>query len=1315
DEVGDLDLDIDVSPLDVRTIDAFMGAGLAGAYTGHLDATGPLNGLHVLGELAGSDDTDGVVRVDAVVDVGVPSWEGSVAVRGFRVDHLAPSVGSETRITGTYTLSGSGASWPDGLKLNGTFEGSDLYVSQTAIDHVRVGVALDDGVIVLTDLDAHAPSGTIEGGGIIDLRDGHLELTLNASDLLPDRLDQFNVPKELLGTRLASELTLSGELFEDPLRLVLSGQMVAEPFVWSESIRARRMRAWYEVRVLAGDDVVVQVTGEASASSMDVYGTTLRLVRSRNISVDVDDAGVKVGGDVYAEEVVYPLPVEGLDATLGRLAEVDDLAGNWTVDVPYDGELSVDVDLVVGPHSLLRYSGEKGSIKVIMVGSQLDIVSTLVVGPRRHLADVVTHLDLDTMRFSFDTLRFSPVPGQIWAIKPKSSFLLDGLGVKDADVQVLSSQGTLTLRGTVGLDGLLDASVRAEGLRMEALAELVPPWFEGLGGEVDASFILAGESSRPRISGAVQTDRLHMEDVFDEVNLDLRVAGEDRRLAITGAVEVLGESLATVDVELGVDMAFDKAGLLPNAPIRGTVVMTPGSLARVGELVPMVSTPTGEVSASMTLAGTMRRPRLDVGGVAELRLDGVGEEVRLEFGAVRRDEDFDVWADARRGMHLMATVRGGAKNGANEVLDWALAGAQEPDWSAHDLFVSDLNVDVVLIDTPLPMVVDAAQLPVALRGSAQGVVHVAGSGMRPQIDGHLSIVDGYLGAVAMTEADLIVQRAEDSGYNLEFFAAMQQAQAQSRGDRGEVALGDLSVQGHIPLELDFTKAVDDWVLGDLDLTILGDGVPLAVVAAYDPGVQNASGNLQLEGFVRGHPFRPEPTLSVRIDDGSLTYAPVKVRYERLFVDVEATPEALLVHKLCMYTSRGQDDGLLGASEGQLAQVGSLLSEGVGRRGLKRDVVAGACPLIQPSVDVRGGKATLKDFAVTSVTAEADLRQFLVSGTDEQHIEVSTRTPIVLTGDLSFPAVTGSLHVDRAEFVLDNVGAGGGASALDPRIEVHRAGQDTVSAETAETSILDDLDIVMQLDLGRNSRAKVNMPLEAVAWLGQGVSSLTKMDIEARLTGDLRVQMHPCRMRDEKGESVIDPARVGACGVFLPEVLGRTVIEEGSAAIFQSTFDLADSALSFVGNEVYNPNLELHGVMDAGGVEITMDITGTAYEPDPVFESKDTDQVFVTLMLGRPVEDIDNSSLLTMMAMAGFKSVLGNVNLGSVSIDPSGRISMGITVAPQLYVELRLASTSQQGENQVEGAVEWTAVKGVVAVVTAGDQVQAVEFLLERKY
>lgn len=1290
---GDVDLTLDVETLDMSDVDAFANAGLAGALAGSLSARGPLAEVQVAGRLEGLDGTDGVVDFDVVVDANTPAYAGSVKADALRLDHLIPAVGDAMPVSGTLVVDGQGSAWPDGIQIGGRLEDASIEVLGVQLDEVASGVRLEQGRLILTDAVADGAAGHVTGGGTLDLQSGRMDLDVVAEDLDTSALRSLYVPAELDGTRGQGTAHVGMDLYDEVVRVEVTGQLVAAPLRWTDDITARQAIAKYTVYV---ENTDVDVTGDIYATEVRAYGSVVPDASSRDVWVQVRSDAVHVKGEIEATGATYPLVPESLVADLGRGVEAGHAAGSWTVDVPLDpvGDVVVHVEADIGPHSLLAYPGQVGRVTFDMLGNDADIVAQLDAGPTRRLADVVGHFDLETMAFDFQTLQVAPVTGQTWTQLRPTRFIVDGYGVRDLSAELVSSRGRLTASGIVGLEGSQDLHVEVGALELRALSELLPMYLDGLEGYAAGVIDLDGTADAPVLAGAIDAEDVYFmqrgEDgqPFETVrNLGLRLAieGHGGSVTLRGRSNVEGVPLANIDVQLPVELAFDRAGLVPDGPLGGSVVLVPAGLDRFSAVSAHAPALEGDASGRLRLGGTLVHPELHLSSVAELPTQGLDERLRVELHASRVGQDVGWAADIRSGLDLLARSRGGGLTDVDTVLAWALEeGAPEPDWSADRTLMSDLVGNVVLADVPLGDVVDLIGVPLDFEGRASGRIDLAGSLVRPRPSAHVRVEEGAVGPVGLDDV-LLIAAADDEGYVVGL-----QADLEERGERGpkHVDRGSVYIAGTVPLVLDLSApSVDDWVVGDMDVSVDVD-VPISVAAAYDRGVRDADGTLEVDGFVTGAPFDPDVALTATVSEGAtFAYEPLGVRYADLRLLLGVDRDAIRLTSFQASTEPARRGGGLGVLTGGVDRIGVEVG---GESGIEAS-----------------GTAALESWAVRDLSLTTHLKRALLVNVDDQVIRASTlraakeedrndpkkHRPLRVSGDLAFPIVDGGIVIDKAEVFLDYATAvGGGSTKLDPRLIVHRDGVEAVvSAE--ETSILDNVAVNVSVDVGRAAGGRLTMPLESLQFMGGLAAAVTRIDLRARLSGVATYRQLPCRFRDIDGRSVVIPSRIGKCGLFHPVMEGAIGIVEGTAKVFASDFTLTDSEISFVGNEVYNPNLNIHGSMQATDATIDMAITGTAYEPVPSFTSGDTDQVFLTLLTGRNPDDLGYDELVGVLTQVALQSLLSGVNLGTFNIDSAGKVVWGTTVSRELYVEATAGGVPRTDENTFEVEAELTVIDG----------------------
>jgi len=1348
-----VDLTVEVSRLDLPDVDTFVQAGLTGRVGGTLTATGTLDELKLDTRLEGQDQTRGRIDIGGVVDANTPSWDGTVDVAGLRVDDLISSLTDPLPVTVKARVSGSGAAWPDEVEVSAEILEAETEVFGVAVDRATADVGVKDGLVGLSDIDLAGPVGAVTGSGAFDTGDGKLHLDLHGERIDPSHLRAFQVPAELDGSRGTADVVVDVDTYADQVDVVVEGSATVAPFYWTRDIRARRVSGTYSVRV-AGTDVTVQA--DARGAGITSYGATVEAARSQGILVEVRESGVTCGGGIEASNAVYPLIPDSLVADLGRGVELASGTGDWSVEVPFGegAEVVVNVNVDAGAHRLLRYPGRSGTVGFHMTGDQARITTQLDASSTRRLAELDLDLDLTTLAFTFDQLQVAPEPRQTWTAKPGGGFVVDGVGVKDLSLALSSARGELDVSGAVGLEGSQDLSVEVYDLDLAAVARLLPMWLDGLEGYAGGVVTLDGTAAQPDLSadlevadvaytlpaqeGQADSDSDANSESEGEGDSDteaqpwrvvqglgarIQLDGQAERLGASGRVFVDGTPLADLDLSAPVILAFDRAGFDPRGDLSADVLLLSGGLTRFGELLGVVLPQEGSVQSQLVLQGTPVAPTGRLTLDASLPVQGLDQPVDVTARLDKRKEGALTWrGTAQEGGQDRLELNGSGQTRVDRILEWALEGGQEPDWSQTELYLSELASTIRLQELPVTSLASVAGLSLDVDGRLNGKLDVGGSALTPRVDGRIALDDGRAANVLIDNTELILA-SSDEGYEIAVTADLEQDLGRSKAER----LGSVNIEGDVPLVVDFSQPYQEWDRGELDVRVVAD-VPIALASAYDGGVREAVGYLQIDGHVGGPVFDPAPDLSLTASEGAgLTYRPMGVRFRDVVVDVGFDQHAITVTQVAAETRPSRvrvDTALSGALSGAV-QGGEEAVSGLRRlftrrkRKKKRE---------QDQVSVgRGrlelsGRARLNEWSIEQLDVKLLLDQALLASSADQLLRLSTTKPLTVQGDLVQPKVRGSVLVDEANLLLDYAQAMGGASReIDPRITVHR-GTASVTTEEEEASVFDDVDIELYLDLGRATRGRLIMPLEAVQWLGNEAEALLKIDLRARLSNEdaLLFRQIPCRRRTRGGAMKVVPERVGDCGLYHPHVRGVVDIVDGTARVLRADFTLSSSSVSFVGNEVYNPNLDIHGTMEAEDATIRMDIGGTAYDPEIDFTSKDSDQVFAMLALGSSLEGLTAQQVASTLAFALINSALSDVNLPSINIDPSGQVQIGLAIGRNAFVQLTAGGTPRPDENVFEAELEYSLdpiAKGLL--LKAGYGAYAVPFwgdiLIERRF
>jgi hypothetical protein len=1358
-----LDLRLELDPLDLEDVDAFTGAGLAGRVGGPITATGPLSDITVAGRLTGRDGTDGELRVAGTVDATEPSWDGTVETDGLRVDHLLPALGDPLPLTTRIAVAGSGSQWPDGLEMTGQIRETALTAYGIEVDALRADVALRNGVLDLTGLAASAPAAEVTGSGAFDLQGGALVLDLDAADLDPAALSAVGAPPELAGTTGTASARVRIDAFAETPTVQVSGRADIAPFRYTADVRADRVRARYTARV-EGTDVTVTAQGRAYA--LDAYGATVDTAEATDIRVAVRETGTRLTGRFTAEDLAYVFVPEAAADGLGRGVEASTAEGRWEIRVPADetAPLSVLAEGRLGPHRLLAYPGEEGTFEVDLQGDRVALQADLDATGARRLVDLDAVLDLETLTFTFDRLSLAPVPGQTWTAAPGATFRVDGAGIAEADLTLRSAAGTLDVSGTAGLEGEQDLDLTVSALDLEAVGELIPAWVSGLSGYGGAAVKLRGTGAHPMVCGTVEVADLTLalppaeedgeqdgqddgskdgaddgEDGSDDgedgeeapqptpvardLGLTLNILGGHARtledctrregvdpattpglLALWGRVDSTGEPILDMKANLPVDLAFDAPGLRADGRIQADLVVPSGRLGRFHQTFPAIPDLRGRASGHLQVKGRLSDPDVRLGAVAEVRSEQLQDRFRLEVDLERDEDGIRTALGALEGLRRRGELLARGEDRLERVLAWALGEGEEPDWDDPTALLDGLVADLDLVELPLGPLVEALDLPVDLVGTVRGVARARGPLMKPEVFVDLAVEEGRLGEVEVERLDLEIGR--EIGGDFQTGTQRLGSAPSDAPDPGEGRLGvrlegllrhlgddpddpeddtegRLRIEGGVPVDLDFTVPPEEMLAGDIDLEVDLD-VPLAAVTAVDPGLRDVRGLLELDGRVDGTFASPEPHLEAAISEGArFTYRPLGLIWQDLELVLTLDAEKVVLEKL---TARSRPSGLLG----RVGDSGRQILEG-GTQGRADGLEA-------------SGEATLEEWNVTDIQATLSLDRVLVVDTPDQTVRLSTPEALSVGGTLSFPRVRGQVRVDEADVFLDYAAAlGGGPVDLDPRIVVHRDGS-SVSTPPEPPSLFDDVDVELGVDLGRATRGRLTMPLEGLQWLGNTITSLTRVDVQARLTGDVTYRQIPCREPGPAGEPVPRPAVQGQCGLAHPRMQGVISIVEGDARVAASEFTLNDSSVTFTGGEVFNPNLDIQATMGAEDVQLDMSITGTAYDPEVDFSSPDTDQIYLTLLAGRPVDELSSQDAVALLTSIAFQGVLSGVNLPAVSIAPSGEVEVGLAVSRSIYAEVIIAGSPRPDQNSYELQAEFSLVEDLLLRIGNGDVV-----------
>lgn len=1249
---GDIALSLDAEPLDLALVDELFGAGLDGVYTGRLEASGSLAALGLEGALTGEAPTRGTLTVREGTTVclpvglegedacagkaGVPlaadaplRWNADLDIDGFHLEDVLPVIGGPLGLEGRLQARGGGTSWPDGVYVDkGRWRGEGVDVWGVPIRDHDLAVTLRRGVLGFAGSQLTGVAGTIDvvAGGL-DLTSGALDLDLEG-DLDGSMLADLGVPELEAEGQLSA--TLHGEVYADGVPIDITGSFDAGPVGWDGELRAKRLWGRFAATVLDG---ITDVGVDAQAESVVGYGADVPDVALSGLAVHVDPDGVTVDGRLNAPTGTY-----------SSFATYQDVVATFDVDVPYEDVLTVGVDVGVGMHTLFGMMGSDGEAAFWMEDDQVDVGTDLRWHDDVFVYAPDVHLDLTTMEMTLGTLQFEPSWRQSWRnVRPLKARLTDD-GVADADLSLASELGRLDVRGTLGTAGPLAATVSLAAFDLDVVAELFPDVAEGLDGVVTLDATLAGTGSDPFVTAKVEAEDLFVDGVLRWLGVRGTVGLANDQLRLKVAADVAGADLVRIDGYIPVVDDLAAFGPAPQGNLDVRMVLEPGNLDRVGHLLPSVEVPEGRGSGVVQLVGDVRDPDIVLQGVTELIVPRFVDPLRFEADVRREGKDLTLFVDAYRGMERMAVVDGDAATRLGEVTAWLLDGAEAPSFDDLSLVLSDLDLRAALDDLPSEVVLDAMDLDLNVQGGITGFVHVTGDPLEPDVEAELTSDLQIAGQ--HTEARLSTG-PERGGYGLDLRL-------------GEASDNWLTVAGHVPVHPRLNAEIDDWSTGTFDLTIDGNGLPLRLVAAVDPGLEVDEGRARLRGIVTGRLLEPQPAVQLDLEDGKLRYLPLGLGVARLGATLRVVPtgdvggDVRMVHKVSAVTW---------PLEGSLERI----TQGT------RSEIEGQ------------GTVVLRGWGLDTITSRFDLRTAWLAGTNATQVRASGDVRVGGTWpDLS---ITGDLGVDQARIQLNTRDlATSSTSQVDTSIVIHRAEGAARTVVDDGPSVVDDFLVDVDVSLGRNTNLELAVPL--LDDLGALASNATRADISARLGGDLEVRMR-------QGDL---------------SIAGDVEVLQGLVDILSGKFAIDDgSHITFLGEDYANPVLEIGGTMGVTGGELKVRLTGTALEPSFAFESSDFGSdaaIFTILLTGQSPEELSSSqgqSALVAVSDLLVASVLGSLDFGSVSVEPDGSVIVGIPVFRTVFLESTYDPTPELRQNTVTVEAEWSILPRLIAEAAYGDQ------------
>jgi hypothetical protein len=1212
---------------------------LAGWYSGDVDVSGPLSGLAIDAELSGRPTTQGSVKVDVTADVASAdlTWNGDVTLTGFHVDDAYPGLTQPVVLQGTAALSGQGVSWPDDLSVDGTWtaDGPQSVFAQD-LDDMTGSFGVKQGKLTLAESAVSGVIGDLGATGEIDLVNGPMNVVVTGA-LDMARLQALGLT-ELDGVG-SVDAVVTGDVMDLDKPIVAEGSVIMAPFEWGADIRFQRVRAHYRAEAVG-----TNVSGKARAVASDgtTFGATIAEVVGSDIVFHRDDLTSGASGTAVATAIDY----EGL-------VHIDDATASFDGTLPAEGAQSGHVIVVPGSFRVHDFAGAGGTAVAQLAGDDVAFAVDLLSGARQMLG-TTGNFNIATQELAADSLAIAPTARVTWRSTHPVLMRLENGGIADAQVRIQSPLGTLSFDGTVAQEGPVDVHLLVRAFSLDAIAELFPVEAGGLSGMLDLELVADGDARAPRIDATLKGERVWVPDVSRWLDLDGTIQGPSGALMADLDVGVAGELLAHLKGTLPVILDPSALGPNPSADVDLTLSLTPGPLKRLAWLSPdLPDLPDGRISAQIDVKGPLRDPDITVAGVTEVDVHGWSEPGRTEFYLTRSGETLDAWTDVREGLASRAQISGIGTTRMGEVIAWALGEGPEVDLGDYEMWADNLAASAVLLGIPARSLAAVVDLPLALSGDLVGGVSLSGSPYRPEVEGGVHWLDAQVGAQTLDGAYASVVPGPQ-GYLLDTSLTFPEE-------------GGLVASGVMPIDVDLRTEPGEWTHGQLAVHVDGQGVPLALASAVDPGIKDAAGLLTITGDIGGTLTEPHPDLVMSMNDASLRYRPLGMSYDHINLAGEMHGQHLELKELSV---NSHPDGRAPASD-------------------------------RPSRMKISGKASLDGTDIVGVKAQVALQDAWLAATPDTTLRVDGG--LVLSGGWPYLRVAGDpkIKVVQGRLVLDSASfLNASPLDLDPVMRIHRA-ELVEAAEGDEEAppFYQHVVAAVDVELGRNVQVEVIMPF--VEDLGALGAAVTSANLSARIGSDEALSV---RLKDG-----------------LPEVTGEVEVIEGAVEVWLGKFALSEGTVSFIGADVMNPTLKVHGDMRVQGGEIAVDVGGTPEAPNLVFSSSEwpeQSQIMMILLTGSSPDELSaNQGRGTAVAFAGLllNSVFQGVRLGSLNIEPDGTVQVGVPISNTVFGESTVSPTANLPDDNFNVRFEWSAAKRLIIVGGAGNVKASGDVLWELRF
>jgi hypothetical protein len=393
-----------------------------------------------------------------------------------------------------------------------------------------------------------------------------------------------------------------------------------------------------------------------------------------------------------------------------------------------------------------------------------------------------------------------------------------------------------------------------------------------------------------------------------------------------------------------------------------------------------------------------------------------------------------------------------------------------------------------------------------------------------------------------------------------------------------------------------------------------EGFSLALLELFGNGVTNIRGGLTASVDIAGTTAHPRLDGSIVIDNGAATIVPVGVRLDRLDANIALSGDTVFLRKLSAVTTRE-------------------------RRGTLD--VTGSVALAQYHDPVFALNATARNFRAVD-------RRGLAS------LDVTTTSPISLTGPYSGAHVTGAVRVDRGTVYIPELITKRLVDLNDPEL-----------VDVVDTTVASNRAILPAApsEFTKNLRLdNVSVNVGDDVWLRSAESNI-------KLGGSLNVTLGRSPVTGERSQLALDGQLNAVRGTYRLNVV----------PFVQPTFDVEQGTLRFFGTPDLDPALDITAIntvrrprqsLNGQDIRIRARIGGTLSAPSLALSSADNlplsqSDLLSYLITGEPAFALDYTS-------AQYVNQLANVAVRSAGNIISSAIPRSVFDVVELQTPALLA-------------------------------------------